>query len=139
MFSYKFSEHNYIPFIVLVTDGDPCGTDIPANQEKSINVVWQHCTKAPLIAPYIIGVGEQVNEPLLDRYAEKFTRKAIILDGENQDADFKELFAFIGNSIKNSLKGEGDIGELYESIRGVVKKETNRIYEIRKNRKHKRM
>lgn len=130
---------NYIPFIVLVTDGDPCGTDIPANQEKSINAVWQHCVGSPLIAPYIIGVGEQVNEALLDRYAEKFTRKAIILDDENQDADFKELFAFIGNSIKNSLKGEGDVGELYERIRGVVKKETGRIDEIRKNRKHKRM
>lgn len=131
-------EH-YIPFLVLVTDGDPDETDNKQRQEEAIQAVNSHCVNSPLIAPFIIGVGEQVTEKSLDRFAEKFTRKAIILDGENQDVDFKQLFAFIGNSIKNSLKGEDDLGRLYERIQGVMKKETNRIEEIRKARKHKRM
>lgn len=130
---------NYIPFLVLVTDGDPCETDNKQMQEKAISTVNYHCTNHPLIAPFVVGVGEQVAEDLLDRYAEKFTRKAIILDSENQDVEFKELFSFIGNSIKDSLNGEDDLGRLYDRIRGAVNKEANRIDEIRKNRKHKRM
>ena len=129
----------YIPFLVLVTDGDPDEIDDKQIQEKAINALQTHCKETPLIAPFIIGVGEQVAENLLDRYAENFTRKAIILDGEKQSVDFVQLFTFIGKSIQNSLKGENDLGALYERIRGEVKKETHRIEEIRKNRQHKRM
>ena len=132
---YNEGIDHYVPFLVLVTDGDPDATDNLQRQEAAIRAVNAHCVSAPLIAPLIIGVGEQVTEKSLDRYAEKFTRKAIILDGESQELDFKELFTFIGQSIKESLRGEGDLGYLYQRIQGAVRRETKRIDDIRRNRK----
>lgn len=130
---------NYIPFMVLVTDGDPCNTDDHDEQEKALEAVRYHCTNSPLIAPFIVGVGNKVNEKLLDRYAEHFTRKAIIIDDDAGDMDFVQLFTFIGKSIADSLQGEGDIGGLYEKIRGQGRKEASRIETIRRERKHKKM
>ena len=128
-------EH-YIPFLILVTDGDPCKTDNKVTQEDAIDLVRSHCVNSPLIAPFIIGVGQDAEEELLDRYAERFTRKAIILDDDSQEVHFNQLFAFIGQSIRNSLQGEGDLGHLYERIGKSARKETTRFNEIRK---HKRM
>ena len=88
---------NYLPFLVLVTDGDPDQTDSQSNLETAIQSVLRHCetSKYPerLIAPYIIGVGEQVAEVSLNRFAAKFTGKAIIIDGDTsyQQNLFKEL------------------------------------------------
>lgn len=129
---------NYLPFLVLVTDGDPDHVDSQPNLEKAIQAVLRHCdtSRYPerLIAPYIIGVGEQVEEASLDRFAEKFTGKAIIIDGDtaNQKNLFKEMFAFISNSVKNSLKGNGDLKSLYESIQKTTTKQTEMIYKKRK-------
>lgn len=129
---------NYLPFLVLVTDGDPDETDSESNLETAIQSVQHHCetSRYPerLIAPYIIGVGEQVAEASLNRFAEKFTGKAIIIDGNasyQQDL-FKEMFAFIGNSVKNSLKGTGDLKSLYDSIQKTATKKTELIHKKRK-------
>ena len=129
---------NYLPFLVLVTDGDPDQSDNQSNLEKAIETVLRHCetSRYPerLIAPYIIGVGEQVAEPSLNRFAEKFTGKAIIIDGDAsyQQKLFKELFAFISNSVKNSLKGTGDLKSLYESLQKTATKQTELIHKKRK-------
>lgn len=129
---------NYLPFLVLVTDGDPDQTDNQSNLEAAIQSVLHHCetSRSPerLIAPYIIGVGEQVAEASLNRFAEKFTGKAIIIDGDSsyQQNLFKELFAFISNSVKNSLKGTGDLKSLYESIQKTATKQTELIHKKRK-------
>lgn len=129
---------NYLPFLVLVTDGDPDKTDSQSNLENAIESVLRHCetSRYPerLIAPYIIGVGEQVAEASLNRFAEKFTGKAIIIDGDAsyQQNLFKELFAFISNSVKNSLKGTGDLKSLYESIQKTATKQTELIHKKRK-------
>lgn len=128
---------NYLPFLVLVTDGDPDQTDNQSKLETAIQSVLHHCdtSKYPerLIAPYIIGVGEQVAEATLNRFAEKFTGKAIIIDGDvsYQQNLFKELFSFIGNSVKNSLKGNGDLKSLYESIQKTTAKQTTLIHKKR--------
>lgn len=137
---YRHKIDNYLPFLVLVTDGDPDQTDNKANLEKAIQSVQRHCETShfpeKLIAPYIIGVGEQVTEKSLNRFAEKFTGRAIIIDGDAsyQRDLFKELFVFIGNSVKNSLKGTGDLKSLYESIQKTAKKQTKLIH---KNREHR--
>ncbi len=129
---------NYLPFLVLVTDGDPDQTDNQSNLDKAIQSVLRHCetykTPERLIAPYIIGVGEQVAETTLNRFADKFTGKAIIIDGDTsyQHDLFKELFAFISNSVKNSLKGTGDLKSLYESIQKTATKQTESINKKRK-------
>ena len=132
---------NYLPFLVLVTDGDPDKTDNQTNLENAIQSVQRHCDTSTyperLIAPYIIGVGEQVAEASLDRFAEKFTGKAIIIDGDAsyQQNLFKELFAFISNSVKNSLRGAGDLKSLYESIQKTSTKQTEIIHRNRNERK----
>lgn len=127
----------YLPFLVLVTDGDPDQTDSQSNLEIAIQSVLQHCeiSRYPerLIAPYIIGVGEQVAEDSLNRFAEKFTGKAIIIDGDvsYQQNLFNELFTFIGNSVKNSLKGTEDLKSLYESIQKTATRQTKLIHRKR--------
>lgn len=131
---------NYLPFLVLVTDGNPDQNDDQLNLEKAIQLVLSRCETTKnserLIAPYIIGVGEQVAEASLNRFAEKFTGKAIIIDGDAsyQENLFKELFAFISKSVKNSLKGTGDLRSLYESVQKDAKKQTILIHERRKRR-----
>jgi len=135
----NYSIDNYLPFLVLVTDGDPDQTpEKKTVLESAIQAVHRHCETSiypeRLIAPYIIGVGEQVVEASLDRFAEKFTGRAIIIDGESsyQQSLFKELFAFISNSVKNSLKGADDLKSLYESIQKTATKQTDRIHKKRK-------
>ncbi len=127
---------NYLPFLVLLTDGDPDQTDNSSNLETAINLVLSHCEKnneSRLIAPYIIGVGEQVAEKTLNRFAEKFTGKAIIIDGDeqNQKELFKELFSLIANSVRNSLDGASDLKGLYEKIQKLAVTETTKIHKKR--------
>lgn len=129
---------NYLPFLVLVTDGDPDQTDSQPNLETAIQTVQKHCeiSNYPerLIAPYIIGVGENVADASLDRFAEKFTGRAIIIDGDasHQQDLFKELFVFISNSVKNSLRGGQDLKSLYESIQRTAAKQSELIHKKRK-------
>jgi len=139
----ELDNHNidyYLPFLVLVTDGDPDQTDNQANLETAIQSVLRHCetSKSPerLIAPYIIGVGEQVAEDALNRFAEKFTGKAIIIDGDEsyQRDTFKELFAFISNSVKNSLKGADDLKSLFVSLQKTAKTKTELLTTNKKPR-----
>jgi uncharacterized protein YegL len=135
---YNSDIESYLPFLVLVTDGDPDQTDNESNLEKAIQSVLTHCDKTRhpkrLIAPYIIGVGEQVAEASLNRFAEKFTGKAIIIDGDASDQQnlFKELFVFISNSVKQSLGGSSDLKSLYERIQKTSTKQTELIHSKRK-------
>lgn len=127
----------YLPFLILVTDGDPDHTDNPANLERAIAAVQGHCDGSGrnLIVPYIIGVGEQVTEEALDRFAEKFTGKAIIIDDmDRQDELFQELFTFIGNSVTNSITRKGDLKSLYNSLQKTATKQTVLIHSRRGQR-----
>jgi len=129
---------NYLPFLILVTDGNPDQNDNKDNLEDAIQTVLRHCetSKYPerLITPYIIGVCEQIAEDDLNRFAEKFTGHAIIIDGNAnyQSELFKELFAFISNSVKNSLKGTSDLKSLYESIQKTATSQAVLIHKKRK-------
>jgi uncharacterized protein YegL len=117
---------NYLPFLVLVTDGGD-KTDDPENLEKAIQSVLRHCEVSKdterLIAPYIIGVGEQADKILLNRFAEKFTGEAIIIDDaascqQNMFKDvFKELFDLIIYSATGDFKEVCDLKSFYESTR----------------------
>ena len=130
---------NYIPFLVLVTDGDPDKTDDQENLEKAINSVLKHCDtnsfSSCLIAPYIIGVGDEIDKNELDRFAEKFTGSAIIIDGDEcyQQTLFEELFTFISNSVKNSLRGAENLKCLFESIQKQAKKQTSKHFFKKRN------
>lgn len=120
---------NYLPFLILVTDGDPDQTDNQDNLEKAIQSVLSHCDTSNyperLIAPYIIGVGKDISKNTLNRFAEKFTGEAIIIDGDesNQQVFFEELFTFISNSVKDSLKGAENLKSLFESIQRQARKQ----------------
>lgn len=110
----------YLPFLVLVTDGNPDHNDDPDRLEEAIQSVVKHCEKGarPYIAPYIIGVGNDVTKDALDRFAKKFTGEAIIIDGDadSQRELFKELFSFIGKSIKDSIRGNDDLRDLFKKL-----------------------
>ncbi len=128
----------YMPFLVLVTDGDPDSTDNTVTRDRAIASIHRHCelsgSQGNLIAPYIIGVGNDVTRGTLDKMAEKFTGEAIIVNGDvsKQGQTFKELFAFISKSVKNSLKGADDLKGLYAKMK---KQASGKIIEIKeKNR-----
>lgn len=113
----------YVPFVVVVTDGDPDKTDDPQRVERAIRTVHEHCSKTAeayrLVAPFVIGVGEQVDVRLLNRYASDFTGEAILVadDPESGNELFSEIFTFIGKSVKNSIGGSADLRALYQSIK----------------------
>ncbi len=124
----------YLPFFVLVTDGDPDHTD--PNRQKVVDVIRSHCNTSSgehLIAPYIIGVGNHVEEDYLNRMAEDFTGKAIMIadDSDLEGALFQELFDFIGKSIKGSM-GFASLREMFEFVK---KQAVRKIELIHKRRK----
>ena len=129
-----FDIDHYIPFLILVTDGDPDKTDNQENLEKAIESVLKHCDTniipEYLIAPYIIGVGNQIDKSTLDRFAENFTGEAIIIDCDLSDQQFffDELFTFISNSVKNSLKGAENLKSLFESIKKQAKNQSPNFF-----------
>ena len=131
---------HYLPFLVVVTDGDPDGTDNSVTRQNAIQSVLRHCeTSGPedqLIAPYIIGVGNDISQhcATLNQMASKFTGSAILVNGNvnEQNAAFKELFAFIGNSVKNSLAGANNLKGLYEGLR---RQATDKNIEITERRR----
>ena len=130
----------YLPFLVLVTDGDPDNLADKQEMQKAVEAVQSHCVASRgknthLIAPYIIGVGSDVRKETLDPFAERFTREAILInepDSHSQTALFQEVFAFIGASVRDSLQGERDLGRLYERIRkNTVRKVSDMVYRVR--------
>lgn len=115
--------------------------DDQENFEKAVQLVHRHCQpiKYPdelLIAPIIIGVGDQVAEASLNRFAEKFTGQPIIIDGDAsyQQNLFRELFDFMHDDVKripDDLKG------LYERLSTTTIRQTKLINEELKKRKRR--
>ena len=116
----------YLPFFILVTDGNPDQDDQDDMEREQLNravqAVRRHCEWSEgadnLIAPYIIGVGEEVVEEILNRFASQFTGQAIILGDEARQRDlFRDLFLFIGNSVRFSVGANvRDLKGLYQKI-----------------------
>ena len=130
----------YLPFLVLVTDGDPDRTASEESLREAVKAVQSHCVAARgegqhLIAPYVIGVGEEVRRESLDPFAERFTGSAILINERNADRQrtlFQQMFSLIGASVRNSLLGEGDLGKLYERIRkDTMRQASDLIHRVR--------
>lgn len=123
----------YLPFLVLVTDGDPDATSDPRELRQAVEAVQSRCVLSSdqnlhLIAPYIIGVGEEVKKESLDPFAERFTREAILINEKDADLQsrlFQQMFSLIGASVRNSLRGESDLGRLYERLRRETMRQTS--------------
>lgn len=133
---------NYLPYFVLVTDGDPDESDNSLRLENSVGTILNHCENPsesnPLIFPYIIGVGEHVSEKWLDRMAAKSTGQALMIDGDAsfQRDMFKELFEFMANSVSNSLIN-GNLKETFDSIQKKSTRKNKEIIAQRASRKTK--
>lgn len=114
----------YLPFLVIVTDGNPDNNDDKALFEQAVREVQQHCDSHGnadnIIVPYVIGVGDDVNHAPLDRLAERFSKGCILIDDgairENSQI-FRDVFKFIGNSVKNSVHLNGNAEDIFNLIR----------------------
>lgn len=106
----QYSTDTYTPFFVLVTDADAQGLIDPKYlQEEAIRLVNQHCDREydPIgIAPFIIGVGNDIDEKTLKQYAASFPRGYFRVPDSNQVIPFRKVFETIGNSLTNSMSNK---------------------------------
>jgi len=130
----------YVPFFVLVTDGNPNKNDDAYQLEQAIAKVQKCCDShigaSEIIIPFIIGVGDNVEVSTLNRLAEQFTGTAIIIDSSagEQDLLFEQVFKFIGKSITGSIHLNDTpmniINPIKENVTELTKKiEENRRYQ----------
>ena len=112
----------YAPFLVLVTDGDPDKNDDLKAYDRALSLVHQHCDShigaSEIIIPFIIGVGEHLDEKTLNAYASGFTKGYFPIrgDGEAVALNFKKVFQMIGNSTKKSIHLNGRAKEIIETF-----------------------
>lgn len=113
----------YAPFLVLITDGNPDGSDSKVRQEQAINLIRQHCDfnadPSKIIVPFIIGVGDLVDKKTLNSYASGFTRGYFPIRGSDNMAQmqFNRVFQLIGNSARTSVKLSREVNEVLNTIR----------------------
>ncbi len=97
----------YVPILVLITDGNPDDNDNSVKFNKAVSRITKLQTGSAeqRIIPFIIGVGDEVNQKPLDELCGGFTKNATIIDSELSDQEnlFKDLFKAIGNSITCSI------------------------------------
>lgn len=104
----------YVPFLVLVTDGNPDENDDDDQQAKALDAVRKHCdaqaNQRDIIVPFVIGVGEHISSQTLTSYAAGFTEGYFPITGRAGQArlQFNKVFQMIGNSTKNSIRGKGE-------------------------------
>jgi len=131
----------YVPFFVLVTDGNPDKNDNADLLERAITLVQQHCDShigaSEIIIPFIVGVGDDVEISILNRLSERFTGTAIILDSSvgEQDKLFEEVFKFIGNSVTGSIHLNDSPEKIIEPIKTSAAELAKKIKEGRERRK----
>ena len=128
----------YVPFFVLLTDGNPDKNDNTSLLEKAIVKVQQYCDShvgaSEIIIPFIIGVGDEVEVSTLNRLSERFTGKAILIDSSvgNQDKIFEDVFKFIGNSVIGSIHLNDTPKEIFTSVRIASEKLEEKIEQKKK-------
>ena len=133
----------YLPCLMVITGGDPDGSDDPASRQEAIQTVLKYCgdsvPEAQLITPYIIGVGNDVSErcPELDQMTGGFTEKTIILnDSVNELSEsLEDMFSFGDWDFNFSSFGHKyPLRALYRVIKGAKKERGILIVKDRKRR-----
>lgn len=113
----------YAPFLVIVTDGDPDHTDDPASTTRAIDIIRKHCNShigaREIIVPFVIGVGDYIDQATLNNYASGFTDGFFSIRGSSQNIGyrFNRVFQMIGNSTKKSIHLNAKGNEIIDSIR----------------------
>lgn len=116
----------FLPFLVIITDGNTDHNEDPQKLEAAIKRVNDHCVSHGdgynIIIPYVIGVGNDIEIDTLDRLEENFIKKAIVIDDNMMKSEpdiITEFLKLIGSSITGSVDlrlddikgGIGPIGE----------------------------
>ena len=94
----------YQPWLVVITDGAPQGTNAVENMEKAIEAVRELEDNDKLVV-FNIGVGSSADFPMLQRLSGKREKPISI-----STAQFGKLFAFLGSSsssvVSNSMNND---------------------------------
>ena len=112
----------YAPFMVLVTDGNPDKNDDSTKYAKAQNLVKRHCDShigaSEIIVPFIIGVGDRIDEETLNDYSKGFTKGYFPIRGKAAKAQvqFNKVFQLIGNSTRKSIHLNGAASEIINTI-----------------------
>ncbi len=109
----------YAPVLILVTDGDP---DIIGDElyYKSLDAIKLHCDssvdKRKFIAPFIIGVGDNVTSATLSKYSEGFTRDYFRIESKHAKYAFDNMLVMISKCIKKIISMNGTFDQVIASI-----------------------
>ena len=97
----------YQPWLVVITDGAPQGTNAVANMEKAIEAVRELEDNDKLVV-FNIGVGNSADFPMLQRLSGKREKPISI-----STAQFGKLFAFLGSSSSSVVSNSMGSDALY--------------------------
>ncbi len=107
---YQRSDIPYFaPFLVLVTDGNPDDNDDKERLEEAVSLVRKHCDShvgaSEVVVPFIVGVGDRVDEKTLKDFSAGFVDGYFPIKGiaEQAQSRFQEVFKLIGNSAHISV------------------------------------
>ena len=113
----------FAPFLVLVTDGNPDDNDDPELSKKATAAVKSHCDShvgaTEITVPFIIGVGDGVNEKTLNEYSRGFLDGYFAIKGNaaSVKTKFNKVFRMIGNSTTRSIHLNGSTTEIVKMIK----------------------
>ena len=99
----------YAPFLVLVTDGNPDDNDDKVRLEEAVSLVKKHCDShigaSEIVVPFIVGVGDRVDEKTLKAFSAGFVDGYFPIKGiaEQAKSRFQEVFKLISNSAHISV------------------------------------
>lgn len=117
---------HYLPFLMVITGGDPDSTDLPDMREKAIQAVLKHCDLSgnadDLYEPFIIGVGNDISAhcEVLNQMSFGFSGQAIQFgDGKTLNSILDEMFIVRG--VRNTLTASYDpLKERFKSMKEIV-------------------
>lgn len=128
----------YLPFLILITDGNTDQNEDSQRLELAIKAIHEHCVSHGngdnIIIPYVIGVGSGVEEKTLNKMAELFMKKAIIIDDDmmrNEEEIISEVLQLIGSSITKSVN-LSTYAASYKQIARKAKTVTEKLEERRR-------
>lgn len=112
----------YVPFLVLVTDGNPDKNDDAIKHNQALASVKSHCYShngaSEIIVPFIIGVGDYIDSETLHNYAKGFTNGYFPIKGSASkvQAKFNKVFQVIRDSVGNTIDLNGATSETINTI-----------------------
>ena len=113
----------YAPFMVLVTDGNPDRNDDKEKYNKALEMVKSHCDShigaSEIIVPFIIGVGDHIDEETLNNYSKGFTKGYFPIKGNASKVkyQFNKVFQIISSSTRKSIHLNSSAEEVLKTIK----------------------